>query len=177
MAEDNSRTLTRFSTRYPVVWRGNLELKSAQAMVQMHFLSGNILFARSTLPQDEIDPSPMRITQRMRLLPPALEEVKQKTMIYDEHCVLLALPCGKSRKTVSRQRRKFRSGFLRYLRDKNSMGVVRGKHPETGEPSFLMSIFPQCDFANSLLQEVPIRPEVNRKIHLFPHSVVVLQKK
>ncbi|GFQ97698.1 SPOC domain-containing protein [Trichonephila clavata] len=124
MAEDNSRTLTRFSTRYPVVWRGNLELKSAQAMVQMHFLSGNILFARSTLPQDEIDPSPMRITQRMRLLPPALEEVKQKTM-----------------------------------------------------PSFLMSIFPQCDFANSLLQEVPIRPEVNRKIHLFPHSVVVLQKK
>ncbi|GFY52771.1 SPOC domain-containing protein [Trichonephila inaurata madagascariensis] len=77
-------TLARFPTRYPVVWRGNLALKDAQATVMMYFLSGNIKFARTVLPQDEADPTPLRITEERRLVPEALNEVIQNIKILFE---------------------------------------------------------------------------------------------
>ncbi|PRD28110.1 UNVERIFIED_CONTAM: hypothetical protein NCL1_33422 [Trichonephila clavipes] len=70
--------LSDIMKRYPVVWRGNLALKDAQAMVMMHCISGNVKFARSILRRNEVDPTPMKITHKRRLIPEALKEVIQK---------------------------------------------------------------------------------------------------
>ncbi|GFV20685.1 hypothetical protein TNCV_777301 [Trichonephila clavipes] len=172
----NRPSLARFAARYPVVWRGNLALKDARATVMMHFLSGNVRFARSVLPQDEFDPTPMKITHQRRLMPEALKEVIQAIKIHENHSILLAIPCGTTRDAVNRQRRSFRQDILNYLRSKDCMGIVNGADPETKQPAYVMKIFPQCEFANSLLLDMPILPDTRRHIFLFAHSLVVLQK-
>ncbi|GFV20602.1 hypothetical protein TNCV_776471 [Trichonephila clavipes] len=134
-SKEDRAILMKFVRRYPVVWRGNLALKDAQAMVMMHCISGNVKFARSILRRNEVDPTPMKITHKRRLIPEALKEVIQKIKIHDEHCVLLAIPCGTTRNDANPERRKFRSFFLNYLKAKNCMGIVKGAHSETNQTS------------------------------------------
>ena len=69
--------------RYPVVWQGLLALKNDQAAVQMHFISGSRKIANSSLPPvlPDTGPSPVRISQRMRLEQTQLEGVARKMQV------------------------------------------------------------------------------------------------
>lgn len=61
------------------MWQGLLALKTDQAAVQMHFVFGNPLVARGSLPCNEDGTTPpLRIAQRMRLEPAQLEGVAKK---------------------------------------------------------------------------------------------------
>jgi len=69
--------------RYPVVWQGLLALKNDQAAVQMHFVSGSLRIAHSSLPpvMAESGTAPVRIAQRMRLEQTQLEGVARKMQV------------------------------------------------------------------------------------------------
>ncbi|GBM23849.1 Protein split ends, partial [Araneus ventricosus] len=115
--------------RYPVIWQGILALKNDQAAVQMHFVSGNLNIARASLPPVDFETSPLRIAQRMRLEPQQLEGVKKKIQMMDEHCVLMALPCGKDHVDVFQQSNNLKTGFINYLQRKSAAGIVNAAHP------------------------------------------------
>ncbi|GFQ97688.1 protein split ends [Trichonephila clavata] len=158
--------------RYPVVWQGILALKNDQAAVQMHFVSGNPGIARASLPTYDVDPSPLRIAQRMRLEPLQLEGVKKKIQMLEEHCVLMALPCGKDHMDVLHQSSNLRSGFINYLERKTAAGIVNAAHPGSNNPAYVIHIFPSCDFANSQLTKIP--QDLLKVIRDLAHLVIVI---
>ncbi|XP_055949424.1 protein split ends-like isoform X2 [Argiope bruennichi] len=159
--------------RYPVIWQGILALKNDQAAVQMHFVSGNLNIARLSLPAVEpFDPSPLRIAQRMRLEPQQLEGVKKKLQMVEEHCVLMALPCGKDHVDVFQQSNNLRNGFINYLQRKSAAGIVNTAHPGTQQPAYVVHIFPTCDFTN--LNLTKIAPDLLKLVCEIAHLVIVI---
>lgn len=69
--------------RYPVMWQGHLTLKNESAAVQLHFLSGNVQLAKSSLPGTGAGRSPaLRIAQRMRLEQTQLEGVHRRMQVW-----------------------------------------------------------------------------------------------
>lgn len=67
-----------------MMWQGHLMLKNDAAAVQLHFLSGNVQLANSSLPpqQTERGPPILRISQRMRLEKTQLEGVERRIKVY-----------------------------------------------------------------------------------------------
>ena len=58
-------------------------LKNDSAAVQLHFLSGNVQLANSSLPQQSEQRTPiLRISQRMRLEKNQLEGVDRRIQVY-----------------------------------------------------------------------------------------------
>ncbi|GIY80439.1 protein split ends [Caerostris extrusa] len=134
---------------YPVVWQGSLALKNDQAIVQMHYVSGNIAIAQESLPHGEYEAALLRIAQRMRLEPQQLEGVRKKTQLPDEHCVLLALPCGKNNFELYQQSEKLKTGFIQYLDKKAAAGIVNAAPPGSQQPAYVIHIFPACEFTST----------------------------
>ncbi|CAL1268079.1 unnamed protein product [Larinioides sclopetarius] len=158
--------------RYPVIWQGILALKNDQAAVQMHFVSGNLNIARASLPPVDFETSPLRIAQRMRLEPQQLEGVKKKIQMMDEHCVLMALPCGKDHVDVYQQSNNLKTGFINYLQRKSAAGIVNAAHPGSQQPAYVIHIFPSCDFTN--LNLTKIAPDLLKLICEITHLVIVI---
>lgn len=65
--------------RYPITWQGLLVLKSDQAAIQMHYVSGDESIGINALPRNrDYSTPPLRIVQRMRLEQTQLEGVSRK---------------------------------------------------------------------------------------------------
>ncbi|KAJ8681143.1 hypothetical protein QAD02_016930 [Eretmocerus hayati] len=159
--------------RYPVMWQGLLALKNDQAAVQMHFVYGNPSVARESLPcNSDGSTPPLRIAQRMRLEPTQVEGVARKMQIDNEHCMLLALPCGRDHLDVLQQSKNLQSGFITYLQQKQAAGIVNIAAPGSQQPSFVVHIFPSCDFANENLAR--IAPDLLQRVAEIAHLVIVI---
>jgi hypothetical protein len=119
---DNLLDLLR---RYPVMWQGHLTLKNESAAVQLHFLSGNVQLAKSSLPGLGEGQSPaLRIAQRMRLEQTQLEGVQRRMQNESEHCLLLALPCGRDAGDVRAQTHALKNSLISYLLQKQAAGII-----------------------------------------------------
>jgi len=143
--------------RFPVMWQGLLGLKNETAAVQMHFLSGNLQLVDQSLPrsaQPNEVPPPLRISQRMKLEPSQLEGVDKRIQNQKEHCLLLALPCGRDPLDVHAQTRSLKTGFIIYLQQKQAAGIINVPNPATKQPAYVVHIFPPCDFAQTHLLRV-----------------------
>ena len=130
--------------KYPKLWQGLLELKNDQAAVQMHFVTGNSLIAHNALPPmlaDGTNPIPLKIAQRMRLEQTQLDGVCRKMQQIDEHCILLALPCGRDHMDVINQSNKLRTGFIQYLQSKQAAGIINSNAPGTNTVSYSFYYF------------------------------------
>ena len=118
-------SLVMLLQRYPIMWQGLMALKNDHAVVQMHFISGNPMVARGSLPCSPDGMAlPLRIAQRMRLEQQQLEGVARKVQMEQEHCILLALPCGRDAMDVLQQSNNLRQGFITYLQLKQAAGIV-----------------------------------------------------
>ncbi|ODN03900.1 hypothetical protein Ocin01_02796, partial [Orchesella cincta] len=159
--------------RYPIMWQGLLALKNDSAAVQMHFVSGSMNVARDSLPShpDGSIP-PLRISQRMRLEPNQLDGVARKLQINAEHCMLLALPCGRDHMDVLHQSNNLRQGFITYLQLKQAAGIVNICHPDTQQAAYVIHIFPSCDFANENLAK--IAPDLLSGVADIAHLLIVI---
>ncbi|EDO40890.1 predicted protein, partial [Nematostella vectensis] len=146
--------------RYPVVWQGLVALKNDTAAVQMHYLSGNSRLAEASLPQAPAAqamatvPPPLRIAQRMKLEQSQLEGVVRRMQCEADHCLLLALPCGRDPLDVHAQTRALKNGFINYLQQKQAAGIINVARPGSVQPSYVLHIFPPCDFAQEHLARV-----------------------
>jgi hypothetical protein len=168
-------TLPNLET-YPVVWQGFLGLKMEVATVQFHYVSGCKDLARASLPvhhpQTDLSAMPtLRIGQRMRLEESQLEGVYRKMDRADEHCVLLALPCGKDAGDVEDQSRRLRSHFITYLQLKSAAGIVNVPGADDRN-SFVVHVFPSCDFANATMGE--IAPDLLSRVAEIEHMVIII---
>lgn len=170
---------------YPVVWQGFLGLKNEFATVQFHYVSGCKDLARASLPQplhvpsslgiDDLDlqmPT-LRIGQRMRLEPSQLSGVQRKMSLPQEHCILLALPCGTDTQDVEIQSLQLRSHFITYLQLKGAAGIVNVPLPEGGDQAaYVVHVFPSCDFANETMSE--IAPDLLARVAEIEHMVIII---
>lgn len=213
--------------RYPVMWQGILALKNDQAAVQMHFVYGNPNVASgSLLCKSDGSTPPLRIAQRMRLEPTQVAGVTGKMQvgfglnlffdffytkflrIYNkyyfltqhdnEHCMLLALPCGRDHMDVLQQSKNLQSGFITYLQQKQAAGIVNIAAPGSQEVNFykllcllnedsrkflthypflfqvafVVHIFPSCDFANENFAR--IAPDLLHRVSDIAHLIIVI---
>ena len=158
---------------YPVVWQGHLGLKTEIATVQFHYVSGCKDLARASLPTSIHDPRmqlpTLKIGQRMRLEESQLSGVSRKMLQSQEHCVLLALPCGKDNLDVEAQSRQLRSHFITYLQLKSAAGIV---NVEENGFQYVVHVFPSCDFANETMSG--IAPDLLARVAEIEHMVIII---
>ncbi|XP_065162429.1 protein split ends isoform X3 [Atheta coriaria] len=169
-----AESLLMLLKQYPLMWQGLLALKNDQAAVQMYFVSGNDQVAKMSLPKN-IDGStpPLRIFQRMRLEPPQVEGVARKMQMENEHCMLLALPCGHDHMDVLKQSTNLTNGFITYLQHKQAAGIVNVAAPGTTQPpAYVVHIFPSCDFVNENLRR--IAPSLLERVADIAHLLIVI---
>lgn len=159
--------------RYPVMWQGLLALKNDSAAVQMHFVGGNPGVAGDTLSRHADHSTPLlRIAQRMRLEPAQLDQVHRKMKMENEHCMLLALPCGRDHMDVLQQSTNLTAGFITYLQRKQAAGIVNIAPPGHHQAMFTVHIFPSCDFANENLNR--IAPDLMHRVADIAHLLIVI---
>ena len=158
---------------YPVVWQGHLGLKTEIATVQFHYVSGCKELARASLPTSIHDPRmqlpTLKIGQRMRLEESQLSGVQRKMLQSQEHCVLLALPCGKDNQDVEAQSRQLRNHFITYLQLKSAAGIV---NVEENGAAYVVHVFPSCDFANETMSG--IAPDLLARVAEIEHMVIII---
>ncbi|XP_049817476.1 protein split ends isoform X3 [Aethina tumida] len=160
--------------QYPCMWQGLLALKNDQAAVQMYFVSGNATVAKDCLPENTDGTTPpLRIFQRMRLEPPQVEGVSRKMQMQNEHCMLLALPCGHDHMDVLKQSTNLTTGFIKYLQAKQAAGIVNVAAPGTTHPpAYVVHIFPSCEFVNENLRR--IAPNLLERVADIAHLLIVV---
>lgn len=159
--------------RYPVMWQGLLALKNDQAAVQMHFVFGNPVVARGSLPcnGDGTTP-PLRIAQRMRLEQTQIDGVTRKMQTENEHCMLLALPCGRDTMDVLQQSNNLQTAFITYLQQKQAAGIVNIAAPGSQQAAYVVHVFPSCEFANESLAR--IAPDLFHRVANLAHLVIII---
>jgi RNA-binding protein 15 len=185
-------SLNDLAKLYPVAWRGNLVLKNTGFPTRMHLVGGDPAVAETLLRTREGKDYlvSLRITQRLRLEQPRLEEVNKRMVSAGPsgYCVLLALPgptpsAPLSPETeFSMQLRPLKS-LVSYLKQKEAAGIVALSGPEGSETASasvdkdvvgVLHAFPPCEFSQSHL--LKIAPRLGEEPAKEDHIVVLLVK-
>ncbi|XP_055018179.1 msx2-interacting protein isoform X2 [Boleophthalmus pectinirostris] len=167
-----SQPMVQLLNKYPIVWQGLLALKNDTAAVQLHFVCGNNVLARRSLPLQE-GGALLRIAQRMRLEAPQLESVARRMTGDSDFCLLLALPCGRDQEDVLNQTQALKSAFINYLQSKLAAGIINIPNPGSNQPAYVLQIFPPCEFSESHLSQ--LAPDLlNRISTISPHLMIVI---
>lgn len=178
-----TETLQDLVKRFAVAWRGALILKNSAFPVRMHFIGGNPEVADSLLRSDgsaSSQNSVLRITQRLRLDQPKLEEVTRRinTAGASGHCLLLALPGVQTtlpedpNAEEALQHRPLRN-LMTYLKQKQAAAVVNlpvipGNPATTKDDVGVLHAFPPCQFSHEHLVRIAphLSPEPSKEDHL-----------
>ena len=156
-----------------LAWQGNVVLKNSAFATRMYQIGGDASLADCLLPHGKFDGDGiLRITQRLRLDQPKLEEVGKRISGAGSsgHCLLLALPGDDMPEPapVGTQSRALRN-LVSYLQSKQAAGVVSlpvagPKETDAG----VLHAFPPCDFSQKhLLNYVNgLGPEPSKEDHL-----------
>ncbi|KAA0200765.1 hypothetical protein HAZT_HAZT006326 [Hyalella azteca] len=158
--------------KYPIFWEGVLGLKNDQAKVQMLFVSGSTEVASGALPNHSQETTALRISQRMRLEQLQLDGVARKMQQKGEHAVLVALPFGHNEFDSHQQQRTLNNGFISYLGNKQAAGIVNVTAPGSQSPTFVIHIFPPCEFSKSTLE--CCAPDAFQAVAEVSHLLIVI---
>ena len=189
----NPEKLADLAKAFPIAWRGSLVLKNTGFPSRMHLVGGDPAVAEMLLRSKDgkDDLSALRITQRLRLEPPRLEEVNKRMSSAGPsgHCILLALPVPipssqaaspeRSGSDSSLQLRPLRS-LVSYLKQKEAAGIVALSSSEGGEAVAekdaigVLHAFPPCEFSQNQL--LKIAPYLGSEPSKEDHIVVLLVK-
>ena len=179
-----TETLQDLAKRFAIAWKGAFVLKNSAFPVRMHLVGGNPEVADSLLRTDSSGPaspsSLLRITQRLRLDQPKLEEVSRRmsTAGASGHCLLLAMPGGQTQLTEDLdgeeplQQRPLRN-LMQYLKQKQAAGVVNlpaaPANPAVSRDDVgVLHAFPPCQFSHEHLMRIAphLSTEPSREDHL-----------
>ena len=148
----------------PVVWSGALVLKNSAFAARMHIVSGAVNLVDTLMRDTTTTEMPvLRITQRLRLDQPKLEEVGRRVLTCgpNGHSVLLAKP-GSSQaledsntmNTNAQMQQRPLKNLVSYLKQKEAAGVItlppnptKGRDTNTG----VLYAFPPCQFGLDFL--------------------------
>ncbi|XP_054724205.1 RNA-binding protein spenito-like [Uloborus diversus] len=163
----------------PVAWQGGLVLKNSAFPTRMHVCSGDPSLVDYMMKDLEV---PMlRITQRLRLDPPKLDDVSRRISCAGSHgyCLLLTFPGpiqpGEDQ-SAAVQTRPLRN-LVSYLKQKEAAGVISlpcNSKKDGKDANGVMYAFPPCSFALDLLRR--IAPNISSDSSKEDHLVVVVVK-
>ena len=174
-------SIVDLSKALPIVWSGALVLKNSAFAARMHLVDGNVNLV-DTLMRDNTSTEMvmLKITQRLRLDQPKLEEVGRRvsTSGPDGFAVLLAMtgPNESAEETTSEngtQHRPLRN-LVSYLKQKDAAGVI-SLPPNPGKDKQNIGVlhaFPPSAFGFELLTKRA--PNVCKETTKDDHLVVVV---
>lgn len=185
-AEDGStrlagfRTLTELARRVTSNWSGSLVLKNSFFPAKLHVVSGESSIADLLL-RDEKGQPHLRITQRLRLDPPKLDDVSRRVAASASHAIFLGLPAtsgsgstsSPTDDTASAQSRPLRN-LVTYLKQKEAAGVISLANKEASDITGVLYAFPPCPFAADLLRRSA--PSLTDEALKEDHLVIVVVK-
>lgn len=146
------RTLPEIARKSSTKWEGSLILKSSLFPAKFHLTDGDIDIVESLM-KDENGTRNLRITQRLRLDQPKLEDVQKRISTSSAHAIFLGLAGSNSSISIDDpnvQTRPLRN-LVSYLKQKEAAGVISLLNKET-EATGVLYVFPPCDFSTELLK-------------------------
>lgn len=157
---DHVDNITDLAKCLPVVWSGALVLKNSAFAARMHLVSGAVNLVDTLMRDTTTTEMPvLRITQRLRLDQPKLEEVGRRVLTCGPsgHSVLLARPGSvqaleDSNTNAQIQQRPLRN-LVSYLKQKEAAGVITlPPNPSKGyDNTGVLYAFPPCQFGLEFL--------------------------
>lgn len=151
----NATTINEVARILPCSWQGGLVLKNSYFPIRMHACEGDVnlveLLSKGT---GSNDGQILRITQRLRLEQPKLDDVS-KRLIANSFCVLLGLALSGEDQTQNAvgvtpvQQRPLRN-LVSYLKQKEAAGVI-GLSSSSDVPMVLY-VFPPCRFSQDRMR-------------------------
>ncbi|XP_032059071.1 RNA-binding protein 15 [Aythya fuligula] len=147
-----------------LAWQGMLLLKNSNFPSNMHLLQGDLGVASSLLVEGATGGkvAQLKITQRLRLDQPKLDEVNRRIKVAgpNGYAILLAVPgtsdnrsaTGASEAATTSTQRPLRN-LVSYLKQKQAAGVISlpvGGNKDK-ENSGVLHAFPPCDFSQQFL--------------------------
>jgi len=154
------KTIAELSGSLPVVWTGGLSLKNNMFFVNFHSVAGKTSLVDMLLRDSkQVEISNLKLTQRLRMDPPKLDEVRRRIQLSgSEWSVLLALPCVNSTNSpIGNMQERPIKNLVTYLRQKEAAGVLSlPPNSAHGQETGLLHTFAPCEFAHKyLLQRAP----------------------
>uniref|UniRef100_A0A8C0U6W8 SPOC domain-containing protein n=1 Tax=Cyanistes caeruleus TaxID=156563 RepID=A0A8C0U6W8_CYACU len=147
-----------------LAWQGMLLLKNSNFPSNMHLLQGDLGVASSLLVEGATGGkvAQLKITQRLRLDQPKLDEVNRRIKVAgpNGYAILLAVPgasdnrsaAGAAEAATTSTQRPLRN-LVSYLKQKQAAGVISlpvGGNKDK-ENSGVLHAFPPCDFSQQFL--------------------------
>jgi len=154
------KTIAELSRSLPVVWTGSLSLKNNMFFVNFHSVVGKTSLVDMLLcDSKQTRISNLKLTQRLRMDPPKLDEVKRRIQLSgNEWSVLLALPnTNNTNSPAGNMQDRPIKNLVTYLRQKEAAGVLSlPPNSVHGQETGLLHTFAPCEFAHKyLLQRAP----------------------
>lgn len=172
---DNVGSVMDLAKCLPVAWNGALVLKSKAFSACMHVVSGDVTIVDNLMRDPTTTETPvLKITQRLRLDPPKLDEVSRRVSASGSrgHCILLALPSTLENyedASGATQPRPLRN-LVTYLNQKEAAGVISlPPNPSKDKDNIgVLHAFPPCQFGyDFLFKRAPKMPsEVSKEDYL-----------
>lgn len=148
----SARTLPEVVRKATTIWNGALILKNSLFPTKFHLTDGDSEIIDSLM-KDEDGKNQLRITQRLRLDQPKLDDVQKRIATSSSHAIFLGVAGSTASITnedASIQTRPMRN-LVSYLKQKEAAGVISLLNKETEATGVLYS-FPPCDFSTELLK-------------------------
>lgn len=148
----SARTLPEVVRKVTTMWNGALILKNSLFPTKLHLTDGDSDIVDSLM-KDEDGKNQLRITQRLRLDQPKLDDVQKRIATSSSHAIFLGVAGSTTANLtddVNIQTRPMRN-LVSYLKQKEAAGVISLLNKETEATGVLYS-FPPCDFSTELLK-------------------------
>ncbi|KAJ8963070.1 hypothetical protein NQ318_018534 [Aromia moschata] len=169
----SSRTLPEVARKCTTVWQGALILKNSLFPSKFHLIDGDTDIVDGLM-KDEEGKHQLRITQRLRLDQPKLEDVQKRISSASSHAIFLGLAGSTASVTnddTTVQTRPLRN-LVSYLKQKEAAGVISLLNKETEATGVLYS-FPPCPFSTELLKRTC--PNLSDEAIKEDHLVIVVE--
>ncbi|XP_058797928.1 RNA-binding protein spenito isoform X2 [Phymastichus coffea] len=171
---NTSRTLTDVARKSLAVWQGALILKNSLFPAKFHLTDGDMDII-DALMKDEEGKHMLRITQRLRLDQPKLDDVSKRIQTSSAHAIFLGLAGSTTAITnedANVQTRPLRN-LVSYLKQKEAAGVISLLNKDT-ESTGVLYAFPPCAFSTELLKRTC--PNLSEDGLKEDHLVIVVVK-
>lgn len=148
----SARTLADVARRCIAQWQGALILKNSLFPAKFHLTDGDADIIESLM-KDEDGKHLLRITQRLRLDQPKLDDVSKRISSSSSHAIFLGLSGSSTNITIddaSVQTRPLRN-LVSYLKQKEAAGVISLLNKDS-DSSGVLYAFPPCSFSTELLK-------------------------
>ena len=178
---DHVENIPELAKCLPVVWSGALVLKNSAFAARMHLVSGEVNLVDTLMRDTTTTEMPvLRITQRLRLDQPKLEEVGRRVLTCGPtgHSVLLAKPGSvqalEDSNTNSQIQQRPLRNLVSYLKQKEAAGVITlPPNPAKGHDNTgVLYAFPPCQFGQDFL--LKCAPKLSTESCKEDHLVVVV---